>query len=84
MAIPKSQTHRQAATVTDWTLTPEQMLFLMQRHNVIEKAYANDDLESLRTLASSEEFTALFGSMGFDEAYDRYETMVESNSSQAY
>lgn len=79
MAIPKPQTKNQTLTENDWALTPEQMLFLMQRHNVIETAYANDDLESLRTLASSKEFTALFGSMGFDEAYDRYETMLESD-----
>jgi hypothetical protein len=80
MAIPKPQTHRQAATETDWSLTPEQMLFLMQNHNALETAFAEDNLEFLRMFASSEAFVNFFGSMGFDEAYDRYETMLESDN----
>ena len=63
----------------NWMLKPEQILFLMQNHNAIESARAADDLELLRTFAASEEFVALFGNMGFDEAYDRYETMLESD-----
>jgi hypothetical protein len=78
MALPKPQTHNHSLTENDWTLTPEQMLFLMQNHNAIESAFANDDLEALRTFASSEDYLTLFGNMGFDEAYDSYETMLES------
>ncbi|MEO8609712.1 MAG: hypothetical protein ABI690_17600 [Chloroflexota bacterium] len=78
MAIPKPQTQNRALSENDWTLTPEQILFLMQQHNVIETAFASDDLELLRTIAASKDFMSLFGDMGFDEAYDHYETMLES------
>ncbi|MBI5668674.1 MAG: hypothetical protein HZC41_11765 [Chloroflexi bacterium] len=64
-------------TKDEWMLTAEQMLFMLQNHNSIETAFAEDNLESLRQLAGSEEFLTLFGEMSFDEAYDRYETMLE-------
>ena len=79
MAIPKQQTKNRSLIENDWTLNPEQMLFLMQNHNTIETAYAEDNLEFLRAFASSDEFVALFSNMGFDEAYDRYETMLETD-----
>jgi hypothetical protein len=69
-------------TENDWTLTPEQMLFLMQHNNAFESAYTNDDLEALRAFASSEDYLTLFGNMGFDEAYDRYETILESDDAR--
>jgi hypothetical protein len=62
----------------NWTLNANQMLYMLQNHNVIEAAFAEDDLGSLRQLAVSHEFRALFGDMSFDEAYDRYETMLEA------
>ncbi len=62
----------------EWTLTPHQMLFLMQNHNALEKAYGDNDLEFLRHFAESDMFKDLFRDMGFDEAYDRYETTLES------
>lgn len=60
-----------------WALTPQQMLFLMQNHNAIEAAYMNDNVAFLRRFADTPEFRATFGRMGFDEAYDRYETMLD-------
>ena len=45
---------------------------MMQNHNVIERAFAADDLEFRREFAASDDFHTLFGDMGFDEAYDRY------------
>jgi len=57
---------------SDWSLTPEQMLLMLQSHNAIEAAFEQDDLEFLRQFASNHEFKMLFGDMGFDEAYDRY------------
>lgn len=80
MAIPQQTQQQIAADQDDWMLTPEQMLFMLQNHNIIERAFADDDLESLREFAAGEEFLALFGDMGFDEAYDRYETMLESGN----
>lgn len=79
MALPKQKAYPYQREQDDWALTPEQMLFLMQNHNAIETAFAEDDLEFLRTFAASDEFTTLFKDMGFDEAYDRYETMLESD-----
>jgi hypothetical protein len=58
---------------SDWTLTSHQMHFLVQNHNAIEAAFAEGDLNFLREFASSSEFQSVFGDMGFDEAYDRYE-----------
>jgi hypothetical protein len=78
MAIPKVQTQAKPLQEDDWTLNPEQVLFLMQNHNAIERAFEQDNLEFLRSFAAKEEFLVLFGDMGFDEAYDRYETMLES------
>jgi hypothetical protein len=78
MAIPQQTQQQTATSQDDWMLTPEQMLFMMQNHNVIERAFADDDLQFLRQFAVSEDFRTLFGDMGFDEAYDRYEMMSDS------
>lgn len=80
MALQKRQPKSEPLAEDAWILNPEQMLFLMQNHNALETAYAEDNLEFLRAFASSEAFINLFGSMGFDEAYDRYETMLESDN----
>lgn len=63
----------------DWSLTTDQMVFMMQHHNAIEEAYQNDDMDYLRGIESSAEYRALFGGMSWDEAYDRYECMVEED-----
>lgn len=61
----------------DWSLTGEQMLYLMQHNNLIVSAFTADDYETLRAFADSKEFRYHFGTMGFDEAYDRYLTAIE-------
>ncbi len=61
----------------DWTLTSDQMLFMLQHHNAIEDAYASDNMDFLRNLAGSNAYKTLFGDMPWDEAYDRYESMLE-------
>jgi hypothetical protein len=61
----------------DWALTADQMLFMFQHHNPIETAYASDDMDFLRELATSEAYRVAFGDMPWDEAYDRYKCMVE-------
>ena len=78
MVIPQKQQIKYEVEPNDWTLTPHQMLFLMQNHNAIEKAYADDDLDFLRQFAESKVFKDLFEDMGFDEAYDRYESTLEA------
>jgi hypothetical protein len=50
---------------------------MLQHHNRIEAALTAGDVEAIRELAASPEWTAAFGKMGFDEAYDRYECMLE-------
>ena len=67
----------------EWSLTPAQMLFMLQRHNDIEVAFEENDMEALRNLAQSPEFVQLFGDMGFDEAFDRYEAAIEHGSAEA-
>ncbi|GEM_PF-3598592 len=57
----------------DWTLTSDQMVFMLRHHNAMLAAYQTDDLDFLRALAQSEDYAAVFGTMSFDEAYDRYE-----------
>jgi hypothetical protein len=59
--------------MNEWSLTPQQMLFMMQNHNALEIAFADDDIKFLRAFGASEEFKTLFGDMSFDEAFDRYE-----------
>jgi len=71
------------AAQNDWTLTTDQMVFMMQYNNPIEEAYANDDMDYLRQLEASDEYRALFGEMSFDEAYDRYECTLEDASADA-
>jgi hypothetical protein len=75
-----TQKQQNAVTQQDnaaWILNADQMTFMLQHHNVIEAAYASDDLDFLRRLAASETYRGLFSDMGWDEAYDRYETMLE-------
>lgn len=58
---------------TEWTLTADQLAFMRGRHMVVEIAYASEDMELLRRIAATDEYRALFGTMTWDEAYDRYE-----------
>ena len=70
----------EALNPDDWSLSSDQMIFMLQHNNEIEAAYERDDLEFLRSLAASDEYKAAFGDMSFDEAYDRYETLLEDSS----
>jgi hypothetical protein len=62
----------------DWSLTTDQMIFMLEHHNAIETADDEDDDTFFEQLINSIEFRALFGDMTFDEAFDRYETMLEA------
>ena len=79
MVLSQQKYVKQEIDSNEWTLNPHQMLFLMQNHNVIAAAYAEDNIEFLRQFADSDRFKDLFGDMGFDEAYDRYETTLEAS-----
>ena len=70
-------------TGEDWTLSANQFAFMAQHHNEIEAAFAKDDMVALEQIASSEAFRSAFGSMGFDEACDRYETMLEGTGDKS-
>jgi hypothetical protein len=67
----------------DWTLTTDQMFFLMQRHNPILEAYTHDDMTYLDSIENSDEYRALFDNMSFDEAFDRYECTLEADGEDA-
>jgi hypothetical protein len=73
------QTTEDAVQQDEWVLNTDQMVFMLQHHNPITAAYEAGDMESLRELAASDEFKAIFGEMGFDEAYDRYECMLKND-----
>ena len=59
-----------------WTLNSEQMIFMLQHHNFVENAYAEDNMTVLRELEASETYKTAFGEMSWDEAYDRYESFL--------
>jgi hypothetical protein len=61
-----------------WTLTTDQMIFMLENHNIIEFAYSTNDLAALRHLSDSRRYKAVFGDMTWDEAFDRYETAAAS------
>jgi hypothetical protein len=64
----------------DWTLTTDQMIFMLQHHNAIESAYRVNDLAFLRKLETSSHYKRVFGDMSWDEAYDRYEEMLDADT----
>lgn len=70
----------------DWTLNTEQMFWMLQNNNLILEGVAgnapDEATEVVRELAATAEFKALFGDMGFDGAFDRYETMLEEGAEQ--
>lgn len=70
------KTSVQPKIAEEWALNPDQMLFMLQHHNAIEAAFANDDTAWVAEFMATSEYRALFGEMGFDEAYDRYETTL--------
>lgn len=61
----------------DWVLSADQMIFMLQRHNSILAAYEEEDMDFLSQLESSDEYKTAFESMSWDEAFDRYESMLE-------
>jgi hypothetical protein len=73
---PTSQVPQQKKKDDDWTLTTNQMIFMLRYHNPVEAAYTADDMDYLRKLAASDEIRAVFGAMSWDEAFDRYEEML--------
>lgn len=61
----------------DWSLDANQMLFMLKYNNEIHRAFQEDDVDFLVSLARTEEYKSIFGTMSFDEAYDRYESTLE-------
>jgi len=68
--------HRSKTSDNDWALEGDQFIFMFERHNAIMGAIERDDDDFLLGLADSEAFKKLFGSVGWDEAFDRYEAAV--------
>ncbi len=74
MAIKQRTENHESVERDDWSLTAEQMLFMMRHHNPILAAYEREDMDFLRQLAASQDYKAAFGNMSWDEAFDRYES----------
>lgn len=74
MAVKQPVENQESVERDDWSLTAEQMLFMLRRHNPILAAYEREDMDFLRQLAASDEYKAAFGKMSWDEAFDRYES----------
>jgi len=69
----------EAQKEVDWSLSADQTIYMLQLNNLIE-AWSNGDQDAAYTvmdLATSKEFTDLFGDISFDEAHDRYQWMIE-------
>jgi hypothetical protein len=64
----------------DWSLSAEQMAFMLEHHNIIEQAYEQQDLTAVRKLAKTKSYKQIFGDMSWDEAYDRYEEFLLTGS----
>ncbi len=60
----------------DFTLNAAQMQFMINAHNAAEAAYAAQDWAVIDEITASAEWRQLFGDMSWDQAYDRYETMM--------
>jgi hypothetical protein len=60
----------------DFTLTTDQMVFMINADNAMRKAEAEGDVEFFRELAYSLEYKTLFRNMSIDQAIDRYELMI--------
>ncbi len=61
----------------DFTLTVDQMIFMMNAINAIEQAEAEGDKQFFIDLKESLEYKTLFGEMSIDQAIDRYELMTD-------
>jgi len=62
-------------------LTPQQAQFMQDHHTEIHQACTHLPQQSLAYLYTSVEFKAVFGSMTWDEALDRYQDwLVESGN----
>ena len=62
----------------DWTLTPSQLAWMESHHIKIMFAYRFDGLAFNVRIdeLKADGFRDVFRAMGWDEAYDRYETMT--------
>ena len=61
----------------DWALTPDQLEFMSDNHELIMLAYQNENMKVLRDLSGSVAYISRFGAMSWDEAFDRYESWLE-------
>jgi hypothetical protein len=59
-----------------FTLSTAQMAFMLNIEAAAEQADQDDDDAFFAGLVASDEWRLLFGSMSWDQAYDRYEIML--------
>lgn len=63
----------------DWTLTDDQLTWMLQHQQEIDAAYLAEDMDWLRTLERTADYQRVFGDMNFDEAIDRWECMGDED-----
>ena len=69
--------------MSDLKLSPEQMVFMLKNHELMERAIIEakkGNPKSLDEFIASDEFQSLLGEIGWDDAYDRYQDMPEYDS----
>ena len=76
MAIEK-QVQDSTTAEDDFTLSVEQMVFMLNAISAIEQAEAEGDKQFFIDLKESAEYKFLFGNMSIDQALDRYELTLD-------
>jgi len=61
----------------DFRLTAEQMVFMINIETAAEQADEADDYTFFDSLVASQEWQTCFGKMSWDQAFDRYEIMID-------
>jgi hypothetical protein len=69
--------HETTADANSFTLTIDQMIFMMNAINAIEQAEEEDDKQFFTDLKESAEYKTLFGEMSIDQAIDRFELTLD-------
>lgn len=69
-------------SIDGWKLNTEQLAFMQMHHKDIELAYETDDDTFFDQVVKRPDYVKFFGTMGWDEAYDRYEVWLD-NQTQA-
>ena len=71
-------THQQNQTHDDFRLSATQMEFMLRIHNAAEKADHEQNDQFFIGLIASQDWQSLFPDVGWDQTWDRYETLISA------